>query len=68
MIKDFIKEYIFDCLVCVDNSFELKFSIEDVLKSRESMIKSGQIQSIETPYGTMELIKHPLMEKHVRTL
>ena len=45
-----------------ESIFDLKFSMEDIIKGREAMIKAGKIQFIKTPYGTIEIIKHPLLE------
>lgn len=46
-----------------ENIFDLKFSLEDIVKGREEMIKSGKITFIKTPYGTLEIIDHPLFRE-----
>ena len=46
-----------------ESIFDLKFSLEDIIEGRKAMIKSRQIQFIETPYGTIEIIEHLLFKK-----
>ena len=68
MVRDFFKEHRFNCACCVGNPFDIKFSLIDVVSERARMIKSGRIKIIKTSYGTLDIIKHPLLEKHVRPL
>ena len=45
-----------------ESIFDMKFPLEDIMASRKHMIESGQLIQLETPYGTLEYIKHPLLE------
>ena len=45
-----------------ESIFDMKFPLEDIMASRKHMIESGQLIQLETPYGTLEYIKHPLFE------
>ena len=57
--KSVIGEALFDLI-------PFKFTMEDLTRGRESMVKSGQLKFIETPYGTLEYIIHPLMEQEAK--
>ena len=45
-----------------NNLFEWEYTLEEIMSAREYMIKSGQLKSIETIYGTLEIIIHPLFK------